>query len=148
MDHFWIIWLVAAIIFAIIELTNSSFFIIWFSVGALAAMLISLIIPNIALQFLIFLVILCILLFSTRKITGKFIHNKPKYKTNVDKLINSQGIVTEEINNSKGTGQIYVNGEFWSALSESNTIIPVDSKVIVINVQGVKVLVEKDVTLE
>ncbi len=148
MEQMWAIWLIAAIVFAIIEISNTSFFMIWFSVGALAAMITAFIIPNIVIQFIVFLIISCILLFLTKNITKKFVQNKSKHKTNVDKLISAQGIVIEEIDNSKGTGLVRVNDEIWSALSESNTIIPVDSKVIVINIQGVKLIVEKDVTLE
>lgn len=147
MEYMWIIWLVSAILFAIIEMTNASFFMIWFSVGALAAMIISLLIPSIVFQLLVFLVVSVILLVSTRKITKNFMHSKSSYKSNIDKIKNSQGIVIEEIDNTKGTGQVRANGELWSALSSSDTIIAVNTKIIVINVKGVKLVVEEDITV-
>ena len=50
-------------------------------------------------------------------------------------------IVTEEIDPIHSKGQIKVNGEVWSAISDSNTIIPENSKVEILEVKGVKAIV-------
>lgn len=131
MEFMWVIWLVLAIAFAVIEMTNASFFIIWFSAGSLVALVVSLFIPSITIQLFVFLLISVLLLISTRKITKKFINSKPSYKTNIDTVKNTSGIVIEEINNIKGSGQVKVKGEIWSAVSASDEIIPIDTKVVV-----------------
>lgn len=147
MEFMWVIWLVLAIAFAVIEMTNASFFIIWFSAGSLVALVVSLFIPSITIQLFVFLLISVLLLISTRKITKKFINSKPSYKTNIDTVKNTSGIVIEEINNIKGSGQVKVKSEIWSAVSASDEIIPIDTKVVVFDVKGVKLIVDKDVTL-
>ncbi|WP_058485412.1 NfeD family protein [Defluviitalea phaphyphila] len=147
MEYMWLIWVIVAIGFAIIEMSNASFFMIWFSVGALLALITALFTSNISIQFLIFLISSVCLLFSTRKITKNFMNTKSAYKTNIDTIKNSSGIVIEEINNIKGTGQVKIKGESWSAISASDEIIPINTKIIVLDVKGVKLIVEKDVTL-
>ncbi|NLM12679.1 MAG: NfeD family protein [Epulopiscium sp.] len=147
MGSMWLIWLILSIGFAIIEITNASFFIIWFSVGSIGALVVSLLTSNFVIQFLVFLMISVILLIFTHKITKKFISSKPSYKTNIDILKNAQGIVIEEINNVKGTGQVKVQGEIWSALSVNDEIIAVNTKIIVFDVKGVKLIVGPDITL-
>ncbi|WP_341877524.1 NfeD family protein [Defluviitalea saccharophila] len=148
MEFMWLVWLLLAIGFAIIEMTNASFFIIWFSAGSIGALVVSLLTSNLIIQFLVFLIISIVLLVLTHKITKKFMLSKPSYKTNVDILKNAQGIVLEEINNAKGTGQVKVQGEIWSARSANDEIIAVDTKIIVFDVKGVKLLVGPDVTLD
>ncbi|HHW67895.1 NfeD family protein [Defluviitalea raffinosedens] len=147
MELMWLIWLILAIGFAIIEMANTSFFMIWFSAGAIGALIASLLTSNFIIQFSVFLIISTILLILTHKITKNFITSKPSYKTNIDALKNAQGVVIEEINNSKGTGQVKVQGEIWSALSANDEIIAVNTKIIVFEVKGVKLIVSPDVTL-
>ena len=67
----WLLWFLLAIIFGIIEIMNASFFIIWFGIGALGAMIVSLITSSLVIQFLVFLIISTALLFTTRKLASK-----------------------------------------------------------------------------
>ena len=53
----WMIWIIAAIIFAIIEIYTPSFFIIWFSCGSIAAAISSVFIENEMIQLLIFSIV-------------------------------------------------------------------------------------------
>ena len=135
----WVYWIIAAIIFALIELATPTFFIIWFSVGAIISSIISIFIENIAIQLIIFSVISTILIFSTKTISQKLILNKKLYKSNVDKLIGKTGLVIQKIDNIKNTGRITIGGESWKATSSE--IIEVDSLVKVDSIEGVTVTV-------
>ena len=53
------------------------------------------------------------------------------------------GIVTNDINSLEATGQVKVNGEIWSAKSESNILK--GTKVEVKKIDGVKLIVEPKV---
>ena len=68
---------------------------------------------------------------------------KPKAKSNIDALIDKEGIVTEEINNSENKGRIKVIGQDWAALSENNNIIEAGKKVVILNVTGIKLIVRE-----
>ena len=61
-------------------------------------------------------------------------------KTNLDRVIGMEGIVTEEITKLK-IGEVKVDGKRWSAIS--NTKIETNSTVIVEGVDGVKLVVRK-----
>ncbi len=71
----------------------------------------------------------------------KFVKNNETKPTNVYSIIEKEGIVLEDIDNINSTGKIKVQGELWSATSDTN--IEKGSKVKVISVNGVKAKVEK-----
>ena len=56
-------------------------------------------------------------------------------------LTGKKGIVIEEINTTDGKGLIKVGGEVWSALCDENIVIPKDSEVEIVRIQGVKAYV-------
>ena len=51
-------------------------------------------------------------------------------------------IVTKEIDSIKGTGQININGDIWSAKTTNEEIIPINSKVEVLEIDGVRAVVK------
>jgi len=80
------------------------------------------------------------LIFATKPFVKKF-YKEETIKTNVFSIIGKIGIVTEEINSIHSKGQIKVDGEVWSATSNTETIIPKGSEVEILEVKGVKVIV-------
>ena len=62
-------------------------------------------------------------------------------KTNVDSILGSEGLVTEAIDNIRGTGQVKIGGILWTARSENGSPIEEGALVTVDRVEGVKVLV-------
>ena len=51
-------------------------------------------------------------------------------------------MVTEQIDNLSGTGQVNVAGQIWSARSAHDVVIPTGTEVRVLKISGVKVIVE------
>ena len=143
MEGTWAIWIIAAIIFAIIEIYTPSFFIIWFSVGSIAAAITSVFTDNIGIQLGIFILLSLILVLSTKKLTDKFITKKNGYKTNSDKLIGKVGVVTEEIDPLEAKGRIKIQGESWKAATENDSKIEKGEKVKVEKIDGVTLFVSK-----
>ena len=68
--------------------------------------------------------------------------NKSKSATNSDRIIGKEAVVTEEIDNIKGKGQIKVLGSIWSAISEDQSVIPEGSMVEVCEIRGVRAVVK------
>ena len=84
-----------------------------------------------------------ILLVFTRPIAEKYF-NKNREKTNVDSLSGQQGRVLEEINGFLQTGKVLLNGMEWSAVSKQpEDILPVDTEVVVVRVEGAHLVVKK-----
>ena len=136
----WHFWLIAAGIFLIVEIATIGFLIFWLSIGALLAMVVSFFTSNIIIQTSVFVISSTALIFATRPFVNKI--SKQKIPTNVDSLEGKKAIVTQEIDTTKGVGQIKLCGELWSAKTENSTIIPKDSEVTVLGIEGVKAIVE------
>ena len=113
---FWV-WLAAALIFLILELTNASLFFICFVAGAVVAAFYSVFDGSAHyIQLGIFLVVTLGLLPLTRKLAKKITKESPQ-KSNADALVGKIGLVTKTIDPDLG-GQIRVEGEIWIATSE------------------------------
>jgi membrane protein implicated in regulation of membrane protease activity len=84
------------------------------------------------------------MLVFTRPLAVKFFNND-REKTNVDSVIGKKGIVTGQIDNLQGTGQVTLNGLEWTARSaQEGKVIAEGSVVVIRDVQGVKLIVELD----
>lgn len=138
----WQIWLIFAGIFFIGEIITVGFLIFWLGVAALIAMIVSFFTSNLLIQTAVFVITSVILILLTRPLVDKFANNKEKVPTNVYSLINQEGTVIEDINLIESTGQVKVGGEVWSAICQGNVTIPKGSHVKVLEIQGVKLLVE------
>ena len=136
----WMFWLIAAGIFFIGEMLTTGFLIFWLGIGSLLALLVSLFTSNLFIQTAAFVISSIILIFATKSFADKFT-KKDTVATNVYTLSGKKGIVIEEINPPEGKGQIKVGGEIWSALCDENIVIPKDSEVEIVKIQGVKAFV-------
>lgn len=139
------LWLLAFLFFIVVEIISVSLTSIWFAIGALAAFWISFYVGYWWAQVLVFLIVSLILVLLTRPWAKRFFNNNDREKTNVDAVIGKEGVVTEEINNLRAVGEVSVGGQIWMARTEDNsTTIAMNEKVIVKEVRGVKLIVEKE----
>ena len=137
----WKMWLLISGICLIIESFTLGFFVFWFSIGAIFALITSLFTQNIIIQSTVFIITSTLLLLLTKPLIKNFVKTPKTKPTNVYSIIGKEGIVLESIDSLNGTGKVKVNGELWSAISDSN--IEKDEKIKVISVNGVKLKVEK-----
>lgn len=136
----WIGVLVAAIVIEAMTMGLTS---IWFSGGALAAMIVELLNGSISIQVIVFLIISLILLFYTRPIAVKHFNQK-REKTNLDSVIGKTAVVTIPIHNLKESGQVMLDGKEWTARSIDSSIqFDKDVLVKVVSIRGVKLMVEE-----
>lgn len=137
-------WLALLVILLVIELITLGLTTIWFAGGALAAFLVSLIGGNLGVQIAVFAVVSVALLVFTRPWAVKYV-NQSRVKTNADSLIGRIAVVTEEISNLAGSGQTQVAGQFWTARAKEDAeVIPAGAKVRILEIRGVKLIVEVD----
>ena len=107
----WQFWLIISGICLIIESFTLGFFVFWFSIGALLALIVSLFTTNIVIQSVVFVVSSTILLLLTKPLIKKFVKTPKTKPTNVYSIIGKEGIVLESIDNLNSTGKVKVNGE-------------------------------------
>lgn len=133
-------WLIALIVFLIVEALTVGLVSIWFAAGSLVALLVSLAVDNIWVQFAVFFVVSAVCLLALRPLRQKYL-KKDYQPTNADRAVGSIGVVTEPIDNLNATGAVQLEGKVWTARSVDGSLIPVDAKVKVKRIEGVKVLV-------
>ena len=135
---YWI-WIFIIIFLAVIEICTVNLISIWYIASGIVSLILSLIIKNFFIEFLVFVILGTILLITTRKYLTNLI-NSNKEKTNLDRVIGMEGIVTLEINKNV-VGEVKVDGKRWSATSDKK--IKVDSTVRVLKIDGVKFKVKE-----
>ena len=92
-QYMWIVWLVAFVLFIIIEAIGTDLVTIWFAGGALIALIISFI-PNVPwwVQLIVFFVISIVCLFAVRPLARKYMRGKI-VKSNVESLVGRKGMI-------------------------------------------------------
>lgn len=137
----WQVWLIIAGLFFVGEMITVGFLVFWLGVGALIAMIVSFFTSNVIIQTTVFVISSTVLLLVTKPFVKKFANVKTT-NTNAFSIIGKKALVTKEIN-SHSIGQIKINGEVWSAESESDEIISEGSEVEITQIRGVKAIVKK-----
>jgi membrane protein implicated in regulation of membrane protease activity len=136
---FWI----AVIVIALgVELLTTAMISIWFAIGAVFALASSWMGASLMIQAIVFIVISVLTLILTKPYVEKRLLPKDKVeKTNVDALIGKKAVVTIEISNVEGKGEVTLDGKFWTARSVEDEVIPISQTVVVERIEGVKAIV-------
>lgn len=136
MIYIWISLFVLAIIF---EVFTSELVSIWFAAASIPSFILALFEAHPIIQVVVFLIVSFILLLLTRPIVMKYVKTN-EIKTNVDSYVGAVGIVIEKLVPGI-VGQVKVKNLQWSAIS--NDTIEVGESVRVLDIEGVKLIVEK-----
>ena len=134
-------WLIALIVLLVGEAITIGLTFVWFAVGALGALIVSVLGGALWLQVVIFLALSGVTLALARAVFARFLKTSHA-ATNADRVIGQTAVVTEQIDNLSGTGQVNVAGQIWSTRSAHDVGIPRETEVLVLKISGVKVLVE------
>lgn len=127
-------WVVLAILAGIIEVSVPQFGAIFVSIAAIVAALAAAIGLNLAAQILIFIIAVAVFLLLMRpRLVARM--NGQGIPSRTDALIGREGIVTNDIDMSIGTGRINVGGEDWAARAASP--IPAGTRVRVVAADGI-----------
>lgn len=140
MNQIAIIWLIAAVIFGVVEIITAPLICIWFCGGALVAALIGGFTNSMWVSTVVFVVVSALLLAFTRPLVKSKIAPKVQ-PTNADRIIGKEAVVILGIDPVENVGQIKVDGQVWSAKSEY--AIDEGEKVTVSSIEGVKAVVTK-----
>ncbi|MCM1081904.1 MAG: NfeD family protein [Clostridium sp.] len=138
-----VVWLVVSAVLIIAEIVSLGLTTIWFALGALAAALAAFLGANVSIQLIVFAVLSFVFLIFTAPVARKHFMRQPE-KTNVEGLVGMIGVVTDAIDNLKSEGTVFLNGQEWSARSESGESIEKDCRVSVVSISGVKLIVKRE----
>ncbi len=133
------LWLAIIVLLGIAEAMTVNLTTIWFVMSGLLSLILSFFIDNFMIQLGVFVLIGILLLVTTKKKLQSLV-NERNERTNLDRIIGMQGYVIEKIT-KKNAGAVKVDGKVWTAVSDH--MIPVDTEVKILSIEGVKVRVEK-----
>ena len=134
------VWLALAIVMGIVEGATYALVSVWFAGGAVAAFAAALLDAGIPAQLGIFVVVSAILLACLRPLARR--RAAAPERTNADRILGMEAIVTEAIDNVSAAGAVRVAGVEWSARSQDGSPIAVGTRVKILRISGVKVYVE------
>lgn len=137
-----ILWLAALIILLVVEALTVTLVSLWFALGALAALLTSLFVDNIWVQFGVFLAVSLVTLLAIRPLARRYVTPK-QVATNADRAVGAEGVVTQAIDNRNAQGQVTVSGNVWTARADPEEPIPKGTLVRVLRIEGVKLIVTR-----
>jgi membrane protein implicated in regulation of membrane protease activity len=139
----WQIWLIAAVIFLVVEMFSATFVFLCFCIGCLGGALMAYFDLSVGWHLLGFSAVTLVSFFTIRPFMLKYAYRRShNVKINVDALAGSIGRVVETIDEKENTGRIFVNGDDWRARSENEETIPVSEKVEVIRVDSTTLIVK------
>ncbi len=129
------------VISMIVELVTLSLVSVWFSIGAIVAILFNYLKFDIVIQIIGFLVGSFLTFLIFRPILKKQIEGE-KVRTNYDRLIGKKGQVIKAIE-AEDFGQVRVENQLWSAVEKNNLTLEEGKMVKVLGISGVKLIVEE-----
>ncbi len=137
------VWLAVMIILIIIEIVTVGLTTIWFAIGALVAIIVSMLGGELIPQLTAFLFVSLGMLVFTRPFAVRYI-NSNRTRTNYEGIIGKVVRITQDVDNMAGTGCAIVNGQEWTVRTpDEGSRIPAGNLAKVIDIKGVKLIVEK-----
>ena len=135
-------WLIAFVVFLVVESMTASLTSIRFAGGALAALVAQVCGAPLRPQLAVFVIVSFILFIMVRPFTARYLHRK-KTDTNVDSFAGRKAVVKGRIDNEAGTGTAILAGETWLARAavEGETFEP-NTVVVITSVSGAKLMVK------
>ncbi|MEN6349149.1 MAG: NfeD family protein, partial [Syntrophomonas sp.] len=132
-------WILVAIVCGAIEIFTVGFWFLWLSLaGLLVALAVRLnFIPGLEAQLLVYALLTLLFIIFTRPLIVKFVKSN-ETASNVKALVGQHGIVLSPISPLE-YGQVKVNGEVWTAVSQEK--IEVSQRIKVTGIDGVKLRV-------
>ena len=141
------LWLIALVIFGVVEAATAGLVCIWFAMGAMVALLAALVGTGVVEQVVVFAVVSAATLAATRPLVRRMTAGKA-VATNADRVLGAAAKVTETIDNENSAGAVYVDGKTWTARSADGAVIPAGEPVEITSMEGVKLIVNPCVEKE
>ena len=138
-----IFWLVGIVIAVVVEACTVQLVSIWMVAGGIGALIADLCGAPFWIQTAIFAGVTALALVISRPMVKKVMHFQ-KVDTNAGRYIGKTGIVTAQIDNTEGVGQVTVLGSVWTARSLDGSILLEGENVVIKAIEGVKLIVEPE----
>jgi len=132
------VWTVFALVMGVGEIFTAGFFLLPFAIGAVAAAILAWLGISILAQWLVFFGVSIVALVYLRKFIDRQDQGEQP-RVGANRWVGAEGIVLDAVDPLTGAGMVKVEGEEWRATSD--TAIDIDTKVIVREVRGARLVV-------
>jgi membrane protein implicated in regulation of membrane protease activity len=140
----WVIWLVVAVVFAVAEMVNLSFYLFPFAIGAAGAAAVALAGGGAVLAWPVFAVLTAVSFGVVRPIAKRHVSMPPQIRTGTAALVGRTAIVLERVDNDAATGRVRLDGEVWSARAyDDERVFDEGTRVQVLEIKGATALVHE-----
>ena len=140
--NFWLLWTLVCVVALILEVSSGTFYLMCFAIGAVGAVMVSLMGTPLWLQVLVFSAISAVSVFCVRPLLVKCLHPVHKERlSNASALVGRQGVVIEPIS-AERSGYVRVDGDEWRAVTADGTMIERGVNVRIIAMNSIVVTVE------
>jgi membrane protein implicated in regulation of membrane protease activity len=141
----WVLWLIAAVVLAVAEVLNLSFFVFPFAIGAAAAAVVELAGLGTPVAVVVFAVFTALSFGIIRPIARRHLRTPPQIRTGTAALIGRPAMVLERIDNDAGVGCVRLDGEVWTARSyDEDRVFEPGTRVQVLEIRGATALVDEE----
>jgi membrane protein implicated in regulation of membrane protease activity len=136
----WLLWLIAAGVFAVAETSSLSLVLLMFGGGAAAAAITAALGGPVLVQFLVAIVGTLVLLAGVRPIAQRHLAIGGSTETGTDALIGRKAVVLAQVD--AHDGRVRLNGAEWSARAfDESQVVPVGTEVRVMKITGATAVV-------
>jgi membrane protein implicated in regulation of membrane protease activity len=141
----WVLWLIAAVVFAVAEVLNLSFFLFPFAIGAALAAVVELAGLGTPIALVVFAVFTALSFGIVRPIARRHLRTPPQIRTGTAALIGRPAVVVERIANDEGVGCVRLDGEMWTARAyDEDRVFEPGTRVQVLEIRGATALVDEE----
>lgn len=138
----WLVWLIAAVVFAVGEVATLGLFLAPFAGGALVAAILAGADVGSFGEWSAFLVVSVALLMGLRPLARSHRRMPAQVRTGTAALVGKSGVVLERIANHEGAGLVRIDGETWSARAyDEDQVIESGRQVQIVEIRGAIALV-------
>ena len=134
------VWIAVIVIAVIVEAASVQLLSVWFALGGLVALILSIFNISTTIQIIVFAAVSIISLILFWPLARK-LNKKGFEKTNADRYIGRDGIVVQAISNLDAEGQVKADNQVWTARSANGGDIAEGAKIKVEKIEGVKLIV-------
>ena len=134
------VWLGVTALAAFVEAVTMTLVSVWCVAGGLVAVFAAYFGASVPTQLLLFLGVSILTAAVVRPLAKKYA-DPHKVATNADRLLGMEAKATEDIDNARSSGAVYVDGKTWTARSTDGGRISAGETVEIARMEGVKLIV-------
>ena len=136
-------WVVALVVFLIVEAVTAGLVSSWFVFGSLVALICAALGAAVWLQIFWFVIVSVATLVLTRPLVKRYVDSR-SVAPHADRSLGRAAVVTARIDNLAATGAVKLDGVVWTARSTDDAVaIETGERVTVRAIEGVKLIVER-----